>query len=205
MKTKAQKKEQLEKGKELLAGARSLVFADFGSLTAEQTRKLRRDLKNTSSEMHVIKKRILSLIFKGKGLPAGSSSNLSAEAFLPSETSAKGGATTSEGISFKEYKVPVAAIFSKAALEEVSGTVYRFFKELSAKGGPLPAGQGKLEKEKILGGYEAGGDRFVPASEVVSLGQLPSREVLLSQLVGMIASPLRSFMFVLSEKSKQSQ
>jgi ribosomal protein L10 len=190
MKTKAQKKEQLEKGKELLATSRSLVFADFGSLTAEQTRKLRRELKDASSEMHVFKKRILSLVFKGKELPGGA----------PSKTQA-------EGVNLNEYKVPVAAIFSKAALEEVSGTVYRFFKELSTKGGSLPAGKagasgGKLETIKILGGYETEGGRFVPASEVLFLGQLPSREVLLGQLVGMIASPLRSFMFVLSERSK---
>jgi ribosomal protein L10 len=59
----------------------------------------------------------------------------------------------------------------------------------------------KFASAKILGGYDIDGKRFVPAEEVIMLGKLPSREVLLGQLVGMIASPLKSFMFVLKERA----
>lgn len=61
----------------------------------------------------------------------------------------------------------------------------------------------KFQSAKILGGYDLESKRFVPAEEVIMLGNLPSKEVLLSQLVGMIASPIRSFMFVLKERAKQ--
>ena len=61
----------------------------------------------------------------------------------------------------------------------------------------------KFASAKILGGYDIDGKRFVPAEEVIMLGKLPSREVLLGQLVGMIASPLKSFMFVLKERASK--
>lgn len=61
----------------------------------------------------------------------------------------------------------------------------------------------KLDATKVLGGYDLEAKRFVSAKEVVMLGKLPSREVLLSQVVGMVASPIRSFMFVLKERAKK--
>jgi large subunit ribosomal protein L10 len=61
----------------------------------------------------------------------------------------------------------------------------------------------KFASAKILGGYDMDEKRFVPAEEVIMLGRLPSREVLLGQLVGMIASPLKSFMFVLKERASK--
>ncbi|MFA5052605.1 MAG: 50S ribosomal protein L10 [Parcubacteria group bacterium] len=61
----------------------------------------------------------------------------------------------------------------------------------------------KFASAKILGGYDINEKRFVPAEEVIMLGQLPSRKVLLGQLVGMIASPIRSFMFVLKERASK--
>lgn len=61
----------------------------------------------------------------------------------------------------------------------------------------------KFASAKILGGYDVEGKRFVPAEEVIMLGKLPSKEVLLGQLVGMIASPIRSFMFVLKERASK--
>ncbi len=61
----------------------------------------------------------------------------------------------------------------------------------------------KLDASKVLGGYDLEAKRFVSAEEVVMLGKLPSREVLLSQVVGMVASPIRSFMFVLKERANK--
>jgi ribosomal protein L10 len=40
------------------------------------------------------------------------------------------------------------------------------------------------------------------AAQVIYIGKLPPREVLLGQLLGMLASPIRSFMYLLDQKSK---
>ncbi len=66
---------------------------------------------------------------------------------------------------------------------------------------PVAQSAYKFASAKILGGYDIEGKRFVPAEEVIMLGQLPSKEVLLGQFVGMVASPIRSFMFVLKERA----
>ena len=98
-----------------------------------------------------------------------------------------------EGIEFdpKQFEGQTGVVFSPKDMVETSGTAYKFSK------------QNKLFK--ILGGYEVSEKKFVPATEVVMIGQLPSREVLLGQLVYMLGSPIRSFLYVLSEKSKQTK
>jgi hypothetical protein len=40
------------------------------------------------------------------------------------------------------------------------------------------------------------------AEDVVYIGKLPPREVVLAQLLGMLAAPIRSFLYILDEKSK---
>ncbi len=55
----------------------------------------------------------------------------------------------------------------------------------------------------ILGGYAKDGQTVWDGATVKSIGQLPPREILLGQLVGMLTSPLRMFMFVLNEKGKK--
>lgn len=62
----------------------------------------------------------------------------------------------------------------------------------------------KFKQAKILGGYDLENKRFVSSEEVIMLGKLPSKEVLLSQVVGMIGSPIKSLLYVLSERSKQT-
>ena len=73
---------------------------------------------------------------------------------------------------------------------------------------PLAVPKGVYEFEKktqgqvrILGGvYE---DEFRDAGMMVTLAQIPSREVLLGQLVGMLQSPIRGLAVALSEIAKQ--
>jgi large subunit ribosomal protein L10 len=61
----------------------------------------------------------------------------------------------------------------------------------------------KNKEIKILGGLDIPEKRYLPAEEVIMLGKLPSREVLLAQVVGTIAAPLSSLLYVLKERSKQ--
>ena len=98
-----------------------------------------------------------------------------------------------EGHEFnsKSFPGPVGTVFSKNALDKIAGPIFKFFKEL------------KLEGEKILGGYDLETKSVLSASQVIAIGQLPPREVLLGQLVGLLSSPIRSFLFVLDQKSKK--
>lgn len=69
-----------------------------------------------------------------------------------------------------------------------------------------------LEKEKILKSvnekiflaFNLKQQKEMSKDEIILIGNLPSREVALAQLMGMISSPLRSLMYVLQEKSKRS-
>ncbi|MEK7076742.1 MAG: 50S ribosomal protein L10, partial [Patescibacteria group bacterium] len=68
MKTKTQKQEELKRGKELLEKSKFLLFADFTKVAAEDMRRLRRELAAVGGTFLVIKKRLLELMLKGKGM-----------------------------------------------------------------------------------------------------------------------------------------
>ncbi len=92
------------------------------------------------------------------------------------------------GIDFNPevFESQVATIFSNEDVQPVASLAYKF------------------KEAKILGGYDLVSKRFLDADEVTMLGKLPSRDVLISQVVGMVAAPIRSFLYVLSERSKQN-
>lgn len=91
----------------------------------------------------------------------------------------------------KQFKLSLGTVFTED-IEKSSAAVFKFFKELN------------VEKEKILGGYDLAAKHAMSADDVRMIGQLPSREVLLGQLLGMIAAPIRSLLYVLDQKSKRS-
>lgn len=93
----------------------------------------------------------------------------------------------------KQYSGQMGVAFSPKDIVEVAGTVYRFAKEHEKKG-----------IFKILGGLDVAEKRFIDAKEVMVIGKLPPREILIGQLVGMIAAPIKSFLFVLKAKSERS-
>jgi large subunit ribosomal protein L10 len=169
MKTKAQKQEELTKAEELLKGSKFLAFAEFSGIPAEEVRKLRRSAKDLGANILVIKKRLLSLLFKQKGID----------------------------FDLKKFKTSIGTVFS-SDVEKGSGAVYKFLSNL---------GETKDEKaaniKKILGGYDLAKNDAMDASKVIAIGQLPPREVLLAQLAGMIAAPIRAFMYVIQERAKK--
>lgn len=172
MKTKAQKSEELKKAKALLDKSNALIFADFTKVKAEDVRKLRMELKKSGANFLVIKKRLLSLLMKEKGITA----NLS------------------------KFKTSVGTIFAEGATDTVAGPAFKFFSGLE-----VPEGAAKdVWTKKILGGYDVKGNTEIEASQVVYIGTLPPREVLLAQLLGTIAGPVRAFMYLLDQKSKES-
>lgn len=102
MKTKAQKGEELKDAEKLLKGSDALVFVDFNKVSAEDLRRLRREVRDAGNSMLVIKKRLLGVALKEKGIE-----------FNP-----------------KQYSSAVGTIFSDKGLETASSSVYKFFNSL---------------------------------------------------------------------------
>ena len=170
MKTKAQKSEELKRAKELLDKSGALIFADFTKITAEQVRKLRSELQKSDAKFLVIKKRLLGLLLKEKGID----------------------------VDLKQFKVSVGTIFAEGGSDTVAGPAYTFFKSLEVPEG----GDKAMWVKKLLGGYDLVSSTSLDAKQVLAIGQLPPREILLAQLLGMLAGPIRSFMYILDQKSK---
>jgi len=170
MKSKTQKQEELKKGKELLGKSSVIVFTDFTKVSAENLRKLRSELKKSGANFLVIKKRLLNILLKEKGID----------------------------FDVKQFKLSVGTLFSESDAEKISGPVYKFFSALE-----VPEGGAKDSWVKhILGGYDLKNKTAIDALQIVFIGKLPPREVLLAQLLGMLAAPIRSFMYILDQKAK---
>ena len=165
MKTKAQKQAEINKGRELVKESKSLVFADFSGMTAENLRQFRKKLTDSGAKFMVIKKRLLGLIFKENGI----------------ELDPK-----------KEFPFSAGTAFSPISVEEASSMSYKFFRELGSK-----------KMTELLGGYDLENNLYLSAEEVRMIGQLPSREVLLGQVMGGMIAPFRAFLYILNEKSKR--
>jgi large subunit ribosomal protein L10 len=171
MKTRAQKEQELAKARELFAKSESLIFADFTNITAENLRKLRIELKKADASLLVIKKRILSILLKEKGID----------------------------VDLAQYKTSVGTIFSEVNGETIAGPAFRFF-----SGMEIPEGAAKdVWIKKILAGYDINTKAAMDAAQIIYIGKLPPREILLAQFLGMLASPIRSFLYVLDQKAKQ--
>lgn len=173
MKTKQQKKEELKKAEEMLEDSQALLFADFSRLGAEEMRALRDELRITGARLMVIKKRLLEVLFKEKGIDY-------------------------DPMQFESW---VGTIFSPSGAEEVGGPLYRFFKDLN-----LGSEDEKIDAtKKILGGYDVSSQTAISQETLFMIGQLPPREALLAQLLGVLTGPLRALMYLLNEKSAQGE
>jgi len=170
MKTRAQKETELANARALFEKSEALIFADFTKITAENLRKLRIELKKSGANFLVIKKRILGILLKEKGID----------------------------VDLKQFKTSVGTIFSEVDTEHIACPAFKFF-----SGMEVPEGEAKdVWVKKILAGYNIVAKTPMNAEEIVYIGKLPPREVVLAQLLGMLAAPIRSFLYILDEKSK---
>ncbi len=96
------------------------------------------------------------------------------------------------GIDFepKKFGGQAGVVFSPKDVYETSSLVYKSV--------------AVIESLKVLGGFDIKDKKFIESEEVIKLGRLPSRQVLLGQLVGVLSSPIKMLLVVLSEKSKRS-
>jgi ribosomal protein L10 len=99
MKTKAQKIEDVKKASALMAKSETMVFADFGRISAENLRKLRREMKASNASFSVVKKRLLNVAFKEQGIDYDA----------------------------RQFEAAVGTIFSAEAIDKIGGPLYKFF------------------------------------------------------------------------------
>jgi large subunit ribosomal protein L10 len=167
MKTKSQKQDDLKTSEQLLDKSNALVFIDFSGVRTADLRNLRRELKQGGNPLFIVKKRLLTLMLKKRGIE----------------------------FDDRQFKTSVGTVFA-SNLESATASVYKFFRGLEL--------EKKADTKKILGGYNVTENAFVDRARVIFIGQLPPREVLLAQLLGMIAAPIRSFLYILQQKSQRS-
>ena len=103
MLTKAQKKEQINTGIELIKKSRNLLFADFTGVPTQAILRLKRELKKAGAPFQVLKKRLLKLALKEAGID-----------FDP-----------------MQFEAQVGVVFVKGELSDVAATIYKFTKELT--------------------------------------------------------------------------
>jgi large subunit ribosomal protein L10 len=98
------------------------------------------------------------------------------------------------GVDFnpEQFDSQLGTIFTQKDIYEIISPVYKFSHEKEKQG------------FKILGAYDLAEKKFIDADTVVKIGKLPSREVLLSQLVGVLSAPMRMLAYVLNEKGRKS-
>ena len=91
----------------------------------------------------------------------------------------------------EQFESQMAVIFSDKDASDLAAPVYKFYRLMEKKG------------FKILGAYDLSAKNFLEAETMIKIGKLPSREILLGQLVRVLSAPMRMFLYVLSEKSKK--
>jgi large subunit ribosomal protein L10 len=100
-KTKLQKKQIVSEAAEELKKSKSLLFADFNGTPVSDLSVLRHALREVSAKMTVVKKRLLDVALKEKGV------DFKAQEFAPAQ---------------------LATIFVRGDFSEVAGPVFRFAK-----------------------------------------------------------------------------
>ena len=171
MKTKKQKQADVQDAKKHLAKSKTLLFADFANMSAEDLRKLRRELRASGAAFAVVKKRLLNVMFKEEGIDYDA----------------------------RSFEGSVGTIFAEGAIDTVSGPLYK-----TLQGFGTDAKTREASVKRILGAYDLEAKSSIERETVMRIGTLPPREVLLAQLLGMLAAPIRSFLYLLDQKSKQT-
>jgi large subunit ribosomal protein L10 len=99
-----------------------------------------------------------------------------------------------------KFKTSIGTIFSREGVEGVAAPAFQFFSKLE-----VPEGAAKdVWARHLLGAYDVAQKELFDGAQVIMIGKLPPREVLLGQLLGMLAAPIRSFLYILNQRSKQA-
>ncbi len=111
MKTKTQKTAELKEAEKFLKGSDALLFVDFNKVSTEDLRRLRREVGAAGASMLVLKKRLLNVMLKEKGID----------------------------MDARQFKSALGTVFSKSGFEAASGAIYKFFNSLGGTDKELKA------------------------------------------------------------------
>ena len=159
MKTRQQKEQQVQKGKELLENAQSVVFVDFSQTPVSAIQTMKKALREIETTYHVIKKRLLNLVLKDKGID----------------------------VDVKQFSGQVGTVFSPKDISDAAGAVYRFAKDLGN------------EAFQLLGGFDVASQTFFGGEDIMRIGKLPSRNILIAQVAGLVKTPITQCAYVLAQ------
>src|SRR3989344_737187 len=101
------------------------------------------------------------------------------------------------GIDFDplQFAAQVGTFFIPEDLSSVAAPIHKFAKELA-----------RVKKDfKVLGAYDVVNKVAVPVEEFTAIAKLPSRETLLSMVLGAMTGPLRAFMYLAQEIAKKGK
>lgn len=107
-------------------------------------------------------------------------------------------------ILFQEKNIPVqmdecggqfATIFSNTDISDVAGVAFRFAKQQEKEGSQFA----------LIGGVDIESNNVYTMKDIQRIGQLPSREILLAQFVGMLQAPMRMLAYTLAQIEKNKQ
>lgn len=93
-----------------------------------------------------------------------------------------------------QFKAQLGTIFLPKDLSLFAAGIYKFSKELE---------KSKKGEFKVLGGLDVLTKKFIDVNEFNAIAKLPSREVLLAQVVMMLTMPIKQIMQIINERSKK--
>ena len=180
MLTKTQKIKIAKDLGEVLKSNANFIFVDFAGLTMAELTALKRELKKKGMGFKVIKKSLLTFAFKSSGIvPFNLNDHKGSLAIVYGST----GSTSSP-------QTPLTT-GSPAEPDAMAKIVHTF------------SSKNKNKKPNILGGFLMGEQMI--KDRVVMLAQLPSREVLLAQILQLLLSPMSGLAMVLDGVSKKEK
>ena len=141
MLTKKQKTAVVDEGAKKIGESQALVFAEYNKVLVEDFKKLRRELKKAGADFKVLKKRLLNIALKNKGIN-----------FDPSAA-----------------KTQLGTIFAKGDLASVAAMVHKFSKDLTKakKGDFLVMGAYDAKENRVLDANEFKLVATLPSREVL--------------------------------------
>lgn len=100
------------------------------------------------------------------------------------------------GVDFDplQFEASVGVVYLPSDLSSATSPIYKFSKELA-----------KNKKNfQILGNYDLVNKVFMTADEFTVIAKLPTKEVLLAQVVGAMSGTIRAFMYIVDQLNKKS-
>ena len=165
--------DQLNQLVDKIKQAKSIVLSDYQGMSVASMQKLKKAVKKTGGELTVAKNTLLGLAL-GK---------IAADYDIKGDQALKG----ADSLIGQSLLGPTAILFNNS--DEIDGikALVDFVEE------------NELPKLKI-GFFQ---NEVIEADKITLLGKIPSKEVLYSQLVGMISSPMRQLANVLSANQRK--